>query len=199
MKLNNCVVFDIETLKLSDEVEGGWKNPYGMGFGCAVAYDFRTDDYIFFGKGRGEAASLIRLMTGRIGVGFNSIKFDNKVLLGSEYTDCPWTNLDLLHEIGKAKFGTTTFEQAITTMGRNAVYNGSINLDAIMRGTFGEVFGKSGSGALAPEMIKEGAWAQLFAYNLRDVRLTRKLFEHIVNGGYVIDGRGNKMSPKIEL
>ena len=42
-------VLDIETLLSPEEVKGGWDNPFGMGFGTAVVYDYDQDQYKFFG------------------------------------------------------------------------------------------------------------------------------------------------------
>jgi len=64
-------------------------------------------------------------------------------------------------------------------------------LDGLAEGTFG--LHKSGTGAHAPVLYQEGKYAELFAYNLQDVRLTKKLFEFIKEYGFVVDRAGRRI------
>lgn len=191
--LQTALVYDVEVLRGPKETEGGWKNPAGMGFGTAVVYDYKNDVYLFFGPHQKD--ELISILTGNLVVSFNGIRFDNSVLLGNDYQKdkgpIRWPDYDILLEVVKAKFKVKTIQEAQMTHGFRAVHDGSINLDAISRGTLG--IGKTGSGAHAPELIREEEWAEVYAYNLNDVRLTRKLYDFIKEKGFVIDGAGNQI------
>ena len=42
------MVYDVETKKLPDEVDGGWNNVYGLGMSSAVVWASKTNQYYFF-------------------------------------------------------------------------------------------------------------------------------------------------------
>jgi DEAD/DEAH box helicase domain-containing protein len=56
-------------------------------------------------------------------------------------------------------------------------------LDAVCQRTLGH--GKTGNGADAPHLFKAGRWAELSNYCLDDVLLTRELYYHIAEHGWV--------------
>lgn len=187
------LVYDIEVLKGPSEVSGGWGNPEGMLFGTAVVYDYKADLYHFFGTDHKD--ELIELLAGNYVISFNGIRFDNKILLGNDYQSkfaALWDDYDILREVVKAKFGCESVSEAEEKVGNQGVHDGSIGLDALARGTLG--LNKTGHGAKAPGLIRENKWAEVFAYNLNDVRLTRKLYDFIQKHGYLIDGWGNKIT-----
>lgn len=194
MFLANTLVYDIEVLKGPEDVEGGWNNPEGMLFGTAVVYEYGADLYHFFG--RNQKDDLVRLLTDNDVISFNGIKFDGRVLLGNSYDanghNSGWNDIDILVKVVRSKFGVDSVHEAEEKVGRSIVHNGSIGLDALARGTLG--LHKTGHGAKAPQLINENKWAEVFAYNLNDVRLTRKLYDFIQKYGYLIDGRGNKIT-----
>lgn len=188
------LVYDIEVLKVPCEVTGGWGNPEGMLFGTAVVYEYDTDLYSFFGPAQKD--DLIRYLTGNTVISFNGIKFDNSVLLGNNYAESDantthWSDVDILLEVVRSKFGVGSVQEAEERVGRYTAHDGSIRLDALARGTLG--LHKTGHGAKAPELIRENRWAEVFAYNLNDVRLIRKLYDFIQKYGYLIDGRGDRI------
>ena len=179
----NLYVYDVEIINLPEEVEGGWDNPEAMELGTAVVYEYCSDQYHFFGKR--EYSKLIKLMNKGVVVSFNGINFDNRVVKNP----C-WLNIDLLVEIVKSKFGVETVKEAQEKYGKNNVHNGTISLNGLAAGTLG--MKKTGHGSHAPVLIREEKWAEVFSYNLHDVRLTRKLFEFAMEFGYLIDGENGK-------
>jgi len=183
------IVYDVETLRLSHEVPGGWDNPYGMGFGTAVIYIINTDQYRFYGP---EDLDKLRklLLDANLIIGFNHIKFDNKVIFGNEVLlGDSSRNYDILQEVIKSKFKTNSIDEAVIKYGRDQVFNHTLNLNAIALHTLG--MSKTGSGESAPKLIKEKRWAEVFEYNLNDVRLTYKLYRFIQKFRYVSDGLNN--------
>lgn len=186
------VVYDIETRLPPEEVEGGWDNPAGMGFGAAVAYGQAENQFYFYT----EPEPLIQRLenTASSVITFNGLKFDNAVLLGNDYRKeqrCSWWNIDLLSAIVCAKFDATSIASAIESAGKKTVFDGSLGLDAVSRYTTG--MRKIGHGAHAPQLIREGRWAELWQYCLHDVRMTIALYHFIRRYGYVVDGNQQRI------
>jgi hypothetical protein len=101
-------------------------------------------------------------------VGFNSTEFDVPCFQG--YTGAVLTSpqFDILQAVWQA-------------VGKRSK---GWKLDDICQRTIGE--GKSGTGEGAPKLFAEGRFGELFDYNLSDVYLTRKLYNHIVQVGTVV-------------
>jgi len=200
MPPKDVIVWDVEVMRSPDVTPGKWNNPFGMGFGTAVAYSYNKDQYYFFGPE--DLKAVCEFLNGNIVVSFNGIKFDNRVVLGNEYREQEreylWRDVDLLLLAIKYKFGLESVAAAEAKMGERSIHDGSINLDGIAEGTLG--YHKSGSGAHAPILIQQGKWAEVFAYNLNDVRLTRFIYEQADNQGFIIDRKKNKIEiPREEL
>jgi DEAD/DEAH box helicase domain-containing protein len=183
------VVYDVETLRGPKEVEGGWRNPAGMGFGTAIMYDSLVDQYFFYDQNQDDI--LKDALCDRRVVGFNSVRFDNSIMLGNDYEVAPWEDYDILLAAIQVKFQVGSYEEAVEKHGQWALHDGSLSLDSICKATLG--IGKTGHGAHAPVLIRDEKWAEVYAYNLQDVRLTRKLFEFIRTYGFLIDGKSNKI------
>lgn len=202
MDLSKCVVYDVEIAIEVDKVEGRWENPEGMGFASAVAYDYDKDQYFFFlhEDGRQE---LIDLLHTRTAITFNGIKFDSRVILGNDrHVNTPqggtwdkkgnwgWGNIDLLLEYIKARFNYDNVAEAESRLGDKAIHDGSFSLDGIAEGIFG--LHKTGHGANAPILYQNKKYEELFSYNLHDVRLTKKIFDFVLEYGFIVD-RANRI------
>ncbi len=204
--LNKFVVYDVEISRQVEDVPGRWDNPEGMGFGSAVVYSYEDGQYSFFlhQKGLGE---LVRFLTGKICVTFNGVSFDSRVIQGNDRVivgdplittkskksgvvgiPSAWKNYDILLKYIKGRFGYNNIEEAMGRLGDRAIHDGSFSLDGIAEDTFG--LHKSGTGAHAPVLYHEEKYAELLAYNLQDVWLTKKLFEFIQEYGFVVDRAG---------
>jgi hypothetical protein len=181
------LVYDVEVLRTPDETEGGWNNPWGMGFGTAVVYDYQDNLYRFYIQE--QRTELVQSFQGNTIVSFNGIKFDNNVIVAPEMEKGNWENYDILLEVVKSKFGVNTVKEAEEEYGASEVHDGSICLDGLAKGTLG--YHKTGHGAKAPLLIREGKWAEVFAYNLQDVRLTKMLYDFMRTYHYLIDRKCN--------
>jgi len=82
-------------------------------------------------------------------------------------------------------------DEALEKFKKQEIFDGTLSLDSIAFSTLGR--GKTGHGAHAPELIAKKKWAEVFAYNLQDVRLTKELFEFIKKYHYILDGKGRKI------
>jgi hypothetical protein len=74
---------------------------------------------------------------------------------------------------------------------------GVFSLNGLAGGTFNQQ--KSGEGAHAPKLYQAQKYDELLEYNLRDVILTKKLYDHIQTFGYVVDGEGRKQTMPKEI
>lgn len=204
----DVIVYDVEVLRGPDEVDGGWDNPEAMGFASAVAYSYRQDQYFFFMEEKGRLA-LLDVLRGNFVVTFNGVKFDSRVMLGNdrgviqrkgkhsliqqgeEIIENHWTDCDLLLAYISARFGYENVGDAEKRLGDRAIHDGSFSLDGLAEGTLG--MRKTGHGAKAPLLYRDGKIAELLAYNLHDVRLTKKLYDFAKAWGYVIDRAGRQV------
>lgn len=165
----HTMVFDLETKKLAKDV-GGWdalKRGAG-GVSVLVVWDSRSGRHhlfdtstLGFGIDLLEAADVV--------CSFNGIDFDAPILSGILGRPLHIKkHIDLLAMVrseptGRRK-GNTLGDIAQRTLG----------------------YGKTGDGALAPQMYDEGRFAELHDYCIADVELTRLLFKTVQTEGGVI-------------
>ena len=157
-------VFDLETKKSAAEV-GGWHRAERMGVSIGVVYDSREDR--FFAYREHEMEELVeRLFSCELVVGFNNLKFDNRVLsayTGRDLSALP--ALDILHEIR-------------TRLGYR------LSLDRIAEHTLGRK--KSASGLDALRWYAEGRFDLIEEYCVRDVEITRDVYLFGLKNGYLL-------------
>jgi len=170
----NTKVYDVEVLRGPQETPGGWNNPWGMGFGTAVVYDYNEDRYDLYGPQDRE--KLIGDLARCRVISFNGIKFDNNVILSQSDRAAgfhTWQDVDLLLQVVMSKYGLPDVATAEKKLGDKEVHDGSIGLDGLAEGTLG--LHKTGHGAKAPDLIRNSKWAEVYAYNLNDVRVCPKV------------------------
>lgn len=149
----------------------GWTDHGGMGVSCLCAYDSLERRYrVFFEDNRAEFEDLA---TSRdLLVGFNSIRFDDKVLEAESWLRGGPKRYDILREIW--------ISQGLDPDSFGYHHNG-FGLDACA--TAEGLGGKTGHGAQAPKDWQRGRYGSLVDYCLEDVRLTRNLFHLILSEG----------------
>lgn len=158
------IYFDVETLRLSYEVDGGWSNIQAFGLAVAVTWDEKHGFRDWFEK---DAKKLIAEMTNfdRI-VSFNGNRFDFSVLRGYSSVDCllprSFDVLELLH--------------------RQLGYR--VKLDQLARDTLGTK--KAGDGLDAVRWWREGKQAKVVKYCRKDVQILRDLVDHGRREGHVV-------------
>lgn len=153
------ITFDIETI--GDFGRGGWK-PENLELTICCTHDSATDSYDSFLKE--DLSRLWKLLEqADMLVGYNSDHFDIPIL--NKYYPGDLTkikSLDLMKEV-------------YDVIGRR------IKLDTLAAGTLGAK--KSADGTQAMKWWKEGNIMKLREYCIKDVELTRKLFEHALEKG----------------
>lgn len=153
---------------------GGWKDHANMGISVLCAYDYVDDSYrVFCEDNMLEFKQLCRKRNCL--VSYNGISFDNKVLEANGIYLPEDKCYDILVEIWKGDGLEPTFQ-----------YPSHIGygLDAVSKANFGTK--KTGNGAMAPVEWQRNNIGTVIDYCLSDVRLTKKLLDHIINTGEIV-------------
>ena len=167
------VFFDVETRRSAAEV-GGWQHAERMGVSVVVCWDgsaYRS----FAQEELGAFFALLR--TAGLVVGFNSFRFDYKVLQPFAGFDLhKLKGLDILAEIYK-------------------YLHYRVSLDNVGMATLGRA--KSSDGMQALAWWKKGEIDKIRAYCQQDVAITRGLFEFGQEHGYVLFA--NKAGQRVRI
>lgn len=162
-KNQHFLVVDIETKDLVDSV-GGWKNFKQLECSVACAFDSKTNEMLSYTEDK--LGDLVELCKDRVLIGYNLIGFDLPIL--EKYGLPPASELDVfdimldVHNISGWRF---------------------VKLEKIAHATLGT--GKSADGLMAVQWWKEGKVEQIIEYCKQDVAVTRDVFLHGLNKGYV--------------
>lgn len=162
----------------------GWHDHANMGISVIGAYDYETDRYHVFCKDN-FSGFLELLATHTCIVGFNSRRFDNRVVLAQTE--------GIVNENLEKYFKQATYdilEEIWKSLGLDPdrFYwgtHGGYGLDVMCEVNFGTK--KSGNGALAPVDWQQGRIGTVIDYCLNDVRLTKQLLDRIRLCNYLIN------------
>jgi DEAD/DEAH box helicase domain-containing protein len=155
---------DLETQKLASEV-GGWHNTHLMRVSVAVLYEEPSGVYKVY-REQQIAELLEQLRRLDLIVGFNISRFDYRVL--GAYTTFDLDKLptfDILDEIYKG-------------------LNFRLSLEHLAQATLGRA--KGGDGVQAVDWFRQGNLEDLERYCREDVAITRDLFYHGLDRGYLV-------------
>ena len=163
--MKHVIYFDIETQRSAEEV-GGWDHVERLGLALAVTYDTRDNNYKTYNEA--SVANLIEaLQAADLVIGFNHLKFDYKVL--SAYTTVDLhslPNFDMLDQLKKD----------------GGFYKG-LGLGVLGQYTLGRA--KTVDGLQSIEWWKRGEIDKVAKYCKQDVALTRELFLHARDEGFL--------------
>jgi DEAD/DEAH box helicase domain-containing protein len=157
------LIVDIETKTLVEAV-GGWKNFKQLEVSVACAYDSKTN--IMHSFTEDKLGELVELCKDRVLIGYNLVGFDLPIL--EKYGLPPVQELDVfdimldVHNVSGWRF---------------------VKLEKIAQATLGT--GKSADGLMAVEWWKQGEVAKIIEYCIKDVEVTRDVFLHGLNKGFV--------------
>jgi DEAD/DEAH box helicase domain-containing protein len=158
------VYLDIETLRLSHEVEGGWGNIQGFGLAVAVTWDAGNAFRAWF---EADAARLVaELDDCKSIVTFNGNRFDLEVLR---------------HYVPGHKLLARSFdvhEDLYRRLGHR------VKLDQLARDTLGTA--KSGDGTQAVSWWRAGEKKKVVEYCEKDVAILRDLVTYGRDKGHVV-------------
>jgi hypothetical protein len=151
----------------SIEYCAGWQDFANMGISVIGAFDYTDWLYRVFCRDNWEQFQ--ELVNERdVLVGFNNISFDNHLLRANDFYIPEKKCIDLLQIIWAAA-------------GLEPPYNykthSGYGLNAICKANFQEE--KTGRGDLAPVQWQRGEIGAVIDYCLHDIRLTKKLYDHI--------------------
>lgn len=179
------IIYDLEIQNLVPPRDGerlhdfkycaGWTDYVGMGFACAAIYDTARGEYRIFDEFMLDDLKN-RLDRTDVVVGYNILRFDNNVLAPFDIVIPEKKSYDLLAEIARAAGTPNDFK--------------GLSLNAVCEANFKTQ--KTGDGADAPKLYQQKRFGELFDYCLADVRLTKKLFDRVMEMGHIINPRNNQ-------
>lgn len=192
----DTIVFDIETQKGFNDIPNR-DEVWDMLLASCVTYSYNNDEYKFWTYLKKD--DLLSYLNNNYLVGFNSISFDLRVLLGKnmkinddfsvECNNFKCDNYDIYMIIQKAISAKNTYNEVIDFMRKSpTIQRGLYSLNALSIATLGNTIKKNGSGGFAPELYKTKKLLELLEYNLQDVRVTKKLYDFMRKFRYVING-----------
>ncbi|MCO5142687.1 MAG: ribonuclease H-like domain-containing protein [Oligoflexia bacterium] len=171
------LVVDIETKTLVDAV-GGWKNFKALEVSIACAYDSKTKQMHAYRED--ELSQLVELCKERLLIGYNLVGFDLPIL--EKYGLPAVSELDVfdimldVHNVSGWKF---------------------VKLEKIAHATLGT--GKSADGLMAVEWWKTGEVDKIIEYCKKDVEVTRDVFLHGLNKGFIEIDKADGSKAKFDV
>lgn len=197
--MSDALIYDIEILRAIPprdpnhreqgiEYCAGWHDHQNMGVTVIGGYDYAEARYrVFCPDNHAEFFALAQERAPL--VGFNSIAFDNAVLIAAYpqhdsilHDEPPGRCYDLLREIWAAAGLGPEF---------NAGTHANYGLNAMCEMNFGTH--KTGHGGLAPVLWQRGRLGEVIDYCLNDVRLTKQLFDKVLADGTLISPKDCSM------
>lgn len=182
----NRIVIDVETLRLAQELPGGWDATEAMGVGCACVYSMDQDRYAFYGWHNVKELRATIEEAGEI-IGFNCRDFDLPVIYGCSrpYWKSNAGSVVALREKLLPKVNDI-YRRVIAAVGgdpndeKKRAKGTSLNCLAI--GTLGR--GKIGSGKEAADDCRRGIkLLDTATYCMDDVKITADLARVADAGG----------------
>jgi DEAD/DEAH box helicase domain-containing protein len=171
------VVFDLETQRSAAEV-GGWHNAALMRMSLGIVWDSHQQGFTTYLEKDVEAL-IKHLQSADLVVGFNIIGFDYSVLRGYTAFDFKQLNtLDILREV----YARLHYRVSLNDLG-TATLNAP----------------KVADGLQALQWFKDGRLDLLEIYCRKDVEVTRDLFHHGLEHGYLLFDRKGKGRMRLPL
>lgn len=161
----DTLVFDIETKNFFSDPGVGWNNFAALRISVVGVYSYAAQKYFCYTEQELAAAAELFRNANRI-VGFSINRYDVPVL-HHHFAALPLREMEKLDLYQKRR--VDLLEEIEMAAGHR------ISLEKLAQANLGA--GKTGDGAHAIELYKEGKMDELKSYCLKDVELTKELFE----------------------
>lgn len=191
----NTIIYDCEIIKAipsyhEERIQGieyceGWKDFGNMGISVIGMYDYLDERYKVFCADNFDVFAR-RLASADIVVDFNGTNFDLNLLTASgipKLQDPSYEELelghhyDILRQIWIAEgHDPDNFDKST---------HSNYGLDACAKANF--QIAKTGHGAKAPVDWQQGKIGRVIDYCLNDVAITKRLFDRIMQDGFIIN------------
>jgi DEAD/DEAH box helicase domain-containing protein len=179
----NIIVLDLE---IQDAIihPSDWENTDLIKISCCVVYSYLEDRYHVYGPNDIDFLRAL-MMSSDLVIGFNSNRFDIPVIFSTKARMLPRDikTYDILAEVWKA----LGLDPHIFTNDHKGY-----SLANITRSTLNKH--KTGTGANAPFLWKQGNFWKVIDYCINDVALTVELYNHIQETGFVKCGYGRTVA-----
>lgn len=188
IEIENAILGKDETPYPDVKYCKGWSDHAGMGISCIGVYSYEDDRYRVFMRDNFDGF-LNLLANHTVCVGFNSIGFDNRVIL--QYIKDEGVRRGLENYFKVASYDILAEIWKSLGLNPEKFYwgtHGGYGLDAMCEANFGTK--KTGNGALAPVWFQRGEYGKLIDYCLNDVRLTKQLLDYILRVGHLKSPKG---------
>ena len=186
-EIKNCIPSRDTTNGAGEGIEhleycDGWGDFEGMGISILGGWDTKTKSYLFFDDhNQDEFKKLVEEVD--LTVGFNSIRFDNKLIKAC------W-DFDIQGKIGHFDIRAALSKKVKKRKG-TLDFLANLNLN----------YGKIGNGAMAPILWQRRKYAELVSYLAHDIKMTRDLFGIIMKGEEIVyneDGDSTPLKDEVE-
>ena len=172
--------YDVETLRLSHEVAGGWENTFDFGFSVGCITDHNGRKYAYNSHFMPDARERLvqQLRTYDSIVSFNGIRFDNKVVAADEPA--------FLAEIDERSWDVKVLlEQACGIDDKEGPHIISLNSAAFATLGSHKMEGFT-DGREAVRAWRRGEYKRVEEYNQKDADLTAEVYSFGLRNGYAL-------------
>lgn len=158
----------------------GWNDYENMGISVIAVFDYLQWEYRVFCQDNFDQFQALMDESGLL-IGFNNLAFDNNLLRAAGFRVEDKKCVDLLPIIWEAAGLKPPYDPKT---------HAGFGLEAICQYNFQQ--GKSGRGDLAPVMWQQGRIGLVIDYALRDIKLTKLLYDHLNLSGWIKDPRNGQ-------
>lgn len=178
--------YDCEIIKCIGEQSGfecvdSWADHANMGISCIATYSSWDNAYRIFQADELQQFQKLVNQSDRV-IGFNSLSFDDKLSVANGLK--VKTSFDLLSQVWVAAGLPPTYTKGVTIAG--------YSLEKLAQANLG--MGKSGSGALAPQLYQQGFKHKVYSYCLLDVYLSVEVLKLGWAGELIDPVNGGKLA-----
>ena len=197
-KIKDVIVLKCETQKSKNELSKPY-HIWDMLLSVATTYSYATDTYKIWTFNNKD--KLIDYLKESCVVCYNGVKFEFPLLLGEDY-NCDSTYLveskkhnftcccvDIFYQILQSIYRVAMYSEVKDMCNKHPLGNlTSYSLYNVYCNTLNKQIPKNIYDVKSIEMFKNKRILELVEYNMFKLRFVKKLYEHIVRYGYIVNG-----------